>query len=141
MDTSGCSGEVEVAAIDATASMERIGNAALTELAQTVRAKLQSWHDFEIWPSAARPGPHRLSTLGSIFSCLRQAFQASRTRNSSFDGAPVGRATETKLPMVGFRLKPGARRFPDLALLHQYRPLTRQAQLAKAGKRGRPQAH
>ena len=33
-------GEVEVAAIDPTASMERIGSAALTELAQTVRAKL-----------------------------------------------------------------------------------------------------
>lgn len=32
---------VEVAAIDPAASMERIGNPALTELANTVRAKLQ----------------------------------------------------------------------------------------------------
>ena len=33
-------GEVEVGAIDPSASMERVGSAALTELAQTVRAKL-----------------------------------------------------------------------------------------------------
>ena len=35
-------GKVEVAAIDPAASMERIGNAKLSELAQTVRAKLES---------------------------------------------------------------------------------------------------
>lgn len=35
-------GKVEVAAIDPAASMERIGNPALTELARTVRAKLQA---------------------------------------------------------------------------------------------------
>lgn len=35
-------GEVEVAAIDPSASMDRIGNAALTELARTVRAKLET---------------------------------------------------------------------------------------------------
>ena len=35
-------GEVEVAAVDPAASMERIGNANLTELARTVRGKLQA---------------------------------------------------------------------------------------------------
>jgi uncharacterized protein (DUF302 family) len=35
-------GEVEVAAVDPAASMERIGNADLTELARTVRGKLQA---------------------------------------------------------------------------------------------------
>lgn len=35
-------GKVEVAAIDPAASMERIGNPKLTELAQTVRAKLEA---------------------------------------------------------------------------------------------------
>lgn len=34
------SGQIEVAAIDPVASMERIGNAALTDLARSVRAKL-----------------------------------------------------------------------------------------------------
>lgn len=36
------SGEVEVAAIDPSASMERIGKPALTELAATVRTKLEA---------------------------------------------------------------------------------------------------
>lgn len=35
-------GSVEVAAIDPSASMERIGNPELTELAHTVTAKLQA---------------------------------------------------------------------------------------------------
>jgi hypothetical protein len=35
-------GEVEVATIDPTASMERVGKPALLELAKTVRSKLSS---------------------------------------------------------------------------------------------------
>ena len=35
-------GEVEVAAIDPAASMERVGKPELTELAHTVRTKLQA---------------------------------------------------------------------------------------------------